>query len=367
MRIAVLLTSHFYRQKRRGSMHWLADELVRAGWCVRFVTVGYSRVSFVLGDVRLKALDAPPPAGRYQVAPGIEQIFFIPPFHPIDLRSPSLNALVRPLMSTFPLFWRRELRAATADATLIVAESGLSLMLAPLLKRTGAKLVYRVNDDIRVMRVPPILRENELRYAAAFDRISVASPILAQRFAFLGTVGLDPMGLDEEALEEEVANPYGAATEPQIVCAGTSHFDRDAVLAFAQARPHWHFHVIGRLRQSVLADNVTCHGEKTFADTVPFIRHATYGIAPYLNVPGVEYQVHHSNRLQLYAYYKLPTLAPERMLHADAPFLLGYDPKDPASFDRAAAALESKTWTDGDFPRPARWKDLAAGILEVFS
>lgn len=365
-RTALLVTGHFYQQGRRGSMHWLADELAARGWNVRFLSFGYSMVSRIVGDVRLKALKEPPRKGRYRAAGNIEQIYHSTLFHPIDLRIGLANQVARPMFGMFPALWRRRFREAAQDADLIVLESGLPLMLAPMARRVSrAKLVYRVNDDIRVMRVPPLLRPLEMRHAPLFDRISLASPVLAERFRFTGKVGLDPMGLDKTAFEGTWPDPYAPRWEREVVCAGTSHFDADSVRALAAARPDWRFHIIGRLRAPVEGGNIVTHGEMPFRDVIPYVQHADFGLAPYQDMPGLEYQVHHSNRLKQYAFCRLPTFAPMRMTHPDAPYLIGYTPGDAESMEAALArAVDIDREHIGADVQP--WGALAEGILELF-
>jgi 2-beta-glucuronyltransferase len=362
---AVLITGHFYEQKRRGSMHWLADEFLKHGWEVTFVTVGYSWLSRVLGDVRLSALDQPPRPGLSEVKPALSTYFQYTPLHPIDLRRPFLNTLATPMLRTFPLFWKARLKILARDADIVVVESGPGLLLAPeLRRRTSAKLVYRVNDDLRAMRSAPILREAETKFAHLFDRVSLASPLLARRFDGLAPVGLDPMGLDTSLFDKPNPTPYADRWGREVVCAGTSHFDPDAVLTMAQLRPNWRFHILGRLRDRVDAPNIVAHGELPFAAVVPYVQHADIAIAPYRDVPGMEYQAHHSNRLLQYAYTRLPTLAPVRMTHPELSFLVGYQPGNSESLERAletAEAFDRKSIRT----RPPTWTALYEGVIKV--
>jgi len=334
-RTAVLFTGHFAVQARRGSMHWLADEMVRDGWTVRFVTFGYSWLSLLTKDARMAGATRVS-GGLTEVRPGLWTLFRMTPFHPVDLRKAWLNGLVRPLFDLYPRLWRGVVRRLTADADLVVLESGLPVLLAPDVRRASrAKLVYRVNDDVRVMRTPAVVQDAELTYAPLFDRISLASPVLASRFEGKGPVGLDPMGLDRTAFDRPRPSPFAERWAVEALCAGTSHFDAEAVALMASLRPEWHFHVLGRLRTPVVAPNVVLHGEVPFDAVVGFVQHADIGLAPYRDLPGVEYQAHHSNRLKQYAYLQLPTLAPEAMLHAEAPHLVGYRAGDAASMDAA--------------------------------
>lgn len=368
-RIAVLFTGHFYTQMRRGSMHWLADELRKLGWRVRFVTFGISALSRFTGDVRLTGASLPP-RGLTRLADDLETYFQVTPFHPIDLRKGWLNVLAAPVFSTFPRLWEKGVRQLTVDADLIVLESGLPILLAPAVKRySKGKLVYRVNDDVRVMRTPARVRRAEIDYAPIFDRISLASPVLAKRFEGIGSVGLDSMGLEKSLFDQQHPSPFDSEPlaprwEVEAVCAGASHFDADAVRVMAQLRPTWRFHILGRLRAPLEIHNVVCHGERPFTEVAPFVQHADIGLAPYKNIAGVEYQVHHSNRLLQYAYLKLPTVGPSRMAHADAPFLVSYEPGDRASIDRALT-LACRMDRSSLISQVPDWSALARGIASV--
>lgn len=361
---AVLFSGHFAGQARRGSMHWLADELVKHGWRVRFVTFGFSWLSILSRDVRLQFADRPRP-GLHPIKPGLEGYFQFTPFHPIDLRNAWLNQLAAPLFALFPAFWYSAVKRLTGDADLVVLESGLPLLLAPVVRaRSRAKLVYRVNDDVRILRTPPSVRAAETCLASLFDRISVASPVLARRFEGLAPVGLDPMGLETAAFDQPHPSPFEPRWEKEVVSAGTSHFDAATVRAMAALRPNWRFHILGRLREPIAGPNVVWHGEKPFSEVIPFVQHADIGLVPYRDLPGVEYQVHHSNRLLQYAWLRLPTLGPMAMTHADAPHLIGYVPGDTASLELALTRAKRMDRSSLDVHVP-RWAALYRGVVSV--
>lgn len=363
-RVAVLFTGHFYHQGRRGSMHWLADQLRDHGWTVRFVTFGYSWLSLLTRDVRLSGVTRPA-QGLSIVGAGLETYFAVKPFHPVDLRKPLLNRMAQPVFDRFHSLWSGDVRHLTTDADLVVLESGLPVLLAPTVRQhSPAKLVYRVNDDVRIMRMPQVVPKAEMDYAHLFDRISLASPILAQRFAADGRIGIDPMGLDKASFSQLLPSPFEPRWEQEAVCAGTSHFDAPTVQIMARLRPRWRFHILGRLREAIEGPNIVCHGERPFDQVVPYVQHADIGLAPYRDLPGVEYQTHHSNRLLQYAALGLPTVGPQRMAHLDAPYLVGYDPEDTASIDAAmtrAAGLD-RSHLASDVPG---WDALYQGIVSV--
>lgn len=363
-RTAVLFSGHFAQQARRGSMHWLADELVKNGWNVRFATFGFSWLSIASSDVRLRTSDVPQ-FGLHPVKHGLESFYQLTPFHPVDLRIRLLNRLAAPLFGAFPLFWLEAVRRLTADADLVVLESGLPILIAPIVRaESQARLVYRVNDDVRILRTPPSVQAAEIDFAPLFDRISLASPLLARRFEGIGEVGLDPMGLEIADFDKPHPSPFGFRWDKEVVSAGTSHFDHDTVQTMAALRPNWRFHILGRLRNPIEGRNIVWHGETPFDKVIPYVQHADIGLAPYCDLPGVEYQVHHSNRLLQYAYVRLPTLGPAAMTHSDAPHLIGYIPGEPASLERALDAAEKMDRSALSIHVPA-WDALYRGIVSV--
>jgi 2-beta-glucuronyltransferase len=346
-------------------MHWLADELIKSGWHVRFVSVGYSRVSILVGDRRLQSLGQHPKVGLRQLGEHLEGYFRFSLFHPVSLRSGLLNRFAGPLFALFPTLWHRSLRQLLADARLVVIESGIPVTLSATVRNlTDAKLVYRVNDDVRLLGMPPFVIEAENKYACLFDRISLASPVLAQRFAKTGAVAIDPMGLEKGMFDKPHADPFLPRWEREVVCAGTTQFDLAAVLAMAQLRPTWRFHIIGRWNKPEFLPNIVWLGEIPFARVVPYVQHADIGLGAYRSATGVEYQTHHSNRILQYTYMRLPVLVPQAMVHSSLPHLIGYDATTVESLDEALrriATYERSTILD----IPPGWEQLARGISSV--
>ena len=81
-REVAFLSNHYWRSARRAGFHGLAQAFREAGWKVRFVTTGLSRISFLKTDPRLGSLK---PADRNQwvTAPdGVETYVYCPPVHP---------------------------------------------------------------------------------------------------------------------------------------------------------------------------------------------------------------------------------------------------------------------------------------------
>lgn len=326
MKRVVILTGHFPEQKRKPSMLWVAEHLQAMGWHVTLATVGYSWLSRLTGDKRLAALPAPPQPGTRFRSETLTTLFDWSPVHPVSTRLPRIDALLRPVHQLFPAFWGPRLETPLAKADLVVIESGAAVMLAPLARRLAseARLVYRVNDDLRLMRAPKVLVHAEFQAAKLADRISTASPCLARRFDPAKTT-LDPMGVPHAALKVSNSDPYLPRAGFEAVCAGTTLLDLPALIRVASEAPHWRLHVLGRTGFACeTPPNLILHGEKSYAETLTHIAHADIGLAPYRDAPGIEYQTHNSNRIALYRHFGLPILGPDRLCHPSVPSIIGY-------------------------------------------
>ncbi|WP_264212285.1 GumK N-terminal domain-containing glycosyltransferase [Leisingera thetidis] len=368
---AVILTGHFPIQKRRGNILWLSDNLRADGWHVTMVTTGYSWVSKLRGDRRFQQLETgSPTVGEVVHDDSLTSFFAFSPLHPFSVRKPLIDELLRPLHQSFPWFWARRLPRYLRGADLVVIESGPQVMLAPMVRRMApdAAMVYRVSDDIKVHGVPGFLARAEMKHAPLFDRISVASKFLARRFSHLGSLRIDPMGVAKDVLDGDLPDPFPARVpgKRQAVCSGTTQFDADSMRMMAELRPDWTFHILGRLR-SVPADappNLVFHGEVPFSTAAAFVKHADFGLAPYLDKPGVEYQTAQSNRMLIYRYYGLPMAGPARICDPDVPGLVGYTPGSRDSMAGALDKLATMERTPSD-PSVQDWSVLCERIVST--
>lgn len=346
-RRAVILTGHFPVQKRRANIPWLADAMRAEGWHVTFVTLGYSQLSRVIGDRRIRALDAPPRTGTKRLDDSLTTVFHYAPIHPFSLRTPLADRAVRPLHALFARFWAPRLAPHLASADLVVIESGPPLLLAPAVRtmRPDVPMVYRVSDDIRLLGLPSFLIEAEMTLAPLFDRISVASPRLGQRWSRHPGLAIDPIGVPTAQLALPQPDPFASPrARVEAVCAGTTLFDMAQAVAIARAAPHWRVHVIGRLKARAtgpLPDNLILHGERPYDETVAHIRHADIGLAIYRDVPGIEYQTAQSNRILLYRHFRLPIIGPTRLCDPAVASLIGYDPQNHGSIRAATERAEA--------------------------
>ncbi|NQW11438.1 MAG: hypothetical protein HQ481_16350 [Alphaproteobacteria bacterium] len=360
---AVFLSQHVLDSRRRAGMHFLARAYRDAGWRVTFVTVGLSPLARLGDDARLT--DAPPEVRNrlVEIEPGLTQFVWMAPLHPRNAHRGWLNALTGPIFASYPAFVPAALRAVLAEADHVVVESAAGIMLVPMIRRDNprARLIYRVSDDLRVLGAHPVVLAAERAALSRFSVISIPSPTLADRFPGLETVVHHPHGLDTAVFSEATASPY-APGERAVISVGTMLFDTAAALAVCRARPDLQVHFFGALADKPSADNAVHHGERPFAELVPYMQHAAVGAAFYRPAPGSAYLADTSNKMMQYAACRLPILAPD-FVAGGRGHIFGYRPDDSGSIAQALDAALNADRSVLPFPTALSWDTVAAAII----
>ncbi len=362
MRRVVLVSAHDVRSKRRAGFHWLADAYRRLGWHVTFVTVGFSWLSHIRRDHRF-ALTSPDRRNRPEtVAWNLMSYVWFTPYHPANRLPAFGNLLLAPLFKGYHGLPMPDLEPLVAQAELVVFESTSGLMLVERLRgwNSRARFVYRVSDDLRLLRAHPLVIEAERRTLDRFDLVSVPSEYILRLFEGRSNVALQYHGLDTAAFERATETPYQSGRDANAVFVGTSYLDTDFLDVAARDHPGWDFHVIGPLPRLPHHPNLIRHGEIPFADTVPYLQHADVGLSPLRYRPGVESMTDNLKVIQ-YTYCRLPIVAPA-FLQSSRPNVVAYHPGDSASIGAALATARSFNRSTIDVSGIGSWEDLAAKL-----
>jgi 2-beta-glucuronyltransferase len=153
--------------------------------------------------------------------------------------------------------------------------------------------------------VHPLVLEAEEKAIPLFDLVSAPTQEIAEVLAPYGSVAVHPPGVDKAALDRPTESPYGAG--PAAVFAGVSPlFDYDTLALAAELAPHVAFHIVGPPPRPQPA-NVSFQPELPFADLVPYLRHATFGL---LFFPPGYASLGQGNKVAQYSYCRLPIVAP---------------------------------------------------------
>lgn len=357
----LLITAHDYRSRRRASMHFIADELAGIG-PTRFFSAGYSFLSLVSGDPRH---DLESRANRIETVNGVECYFWKSAFHPFNLRRAWLDPVAA---MTFELYARLSppiLDRWIRESGTIIFESGLPVIFFERAKRLNpdATMIYRASDDLATIGCAGYLTEVLERTAARYDHLVLPSPRLREMLPS-GNSWFVPHGIDTQAFGVVGPSPFTA--ERNAVSVGSMLFDAGALTAAAELHPEVEFHVIGGGpgASALSAPNIRVHGEMAFADTLPYLAHADFGIAPYDGARVSPYLTDTSMKMMQYEYLGLPAVCPHSVV-GRARGRFGYDPSDRPSIGRAIDAALALGRFEGS-PMMG-WRDVTRRMLDPTS
>lgn len=363
----VLLSNHYYRSLRRAGFHLLADAFHDAGHEVTFVTTGLSRISYLRRDYRTAYPDLRAAHGQLiEERPGFFSYVHYTPWHPHTLLLPWLNVVTAPLMNRYRNYSLGAAEARIMTADVVIYESCNALFLFHKCRELAPAVahVYRVSDDVRILRsAHPCLFDLEMEIAGNMDLISVPCQYLADKFQGLNpNVRVQPHGVDTALFNRETSSPYSAGTRNGIFV-GNAYLDHQFIIKAAAECPDVCFHVIGKFPTLVSADNIRCYGELPFEQTVPYIKFADIGLCS-LDLSLSCHMASFTDPLKVkqYRYCGLPVIAP-RGLDLRREGIFYYDLSQPGSCCRAVRDALS-TGRHSEWANEVQgWNTVAADLI----
>ncbi len=358
----LVLSGQDFRSKRQVNIHFIARAMMEVG-DVRFFSIGFSRLSLIRRDPRANLWAS---ANRIERVDGVECFLWRTPLHPINLArhgaAAAPRALSESLFARYAATPQPVLDQWAREADLIVLESGMAPILMARLRACAprARFVYVASDALETIGCDAAVERALARHADAFDVIALPSPLLARDFPPGSRLAHIPHGLDARVLGARAApSPYGPGAH--AISVGSMLFDPDFFRIAAAVRPRIRFHVIGAGVPVPAADNIVVYPETPFAETLPFIGHATIGLAPYRQAGAPAYLADTSMKLMQYAALGVPAVCPHFAAGGHAG-RFGYRPGDPRSI---AAALDAAMAFDATSLRPTylTWRDVAMRLL----
>jgi 2-beta-glucuronyltransferase len=335
----LVLSAHDYRTPRRANIHFIADELARRGQ-TRFFSLRYSALSRWKRDIRLP-LDAK--ANRIERHAGVECFLRKAMVHPFNTRRRWLRPLEQLMFRWYARHPPALLVAWLREAEVVLFESGTAVVFVELARKLNpsARLIYRASDTLEAIDSADYVKRTFARVAAGMDAIALVSPAMASGVASQHNVYHVGHGIDPQIERLADPSPYDAGLH--AVAVGSMLFDPAAIAAASSAFPQVTFHVIGsgRGRMPGYGDNVVVYGEMPHAQTLRYIKHATFGIAPYASAQLPAYLADSSLKLLQYDFFALPAICPHAIVGNYAS-RFGYAPGDAASIAAAVrAALQA--------------------------
>jgi 2-beta-glucuronyltransferase len=365
MKRAILVTGHYWNSKRKAGFHWLADALERNGWEVVFFTAAISWLSVIRRDYRLAYPVLREANQLLQVREAMWSYVWFTPWHPANLRLEFLNRLSRPLFRLYSQLPLGEVESKIREADLIIFESTPGLLLFERFKHLNlnAKFIYRVSDDLRLLRNHSLVLETEQHVAPKFDLVSVPSQQIYRLFEGLPNLELNLHGIRKDLFQQEFSNPYPQRETPNLIFVGNSYFDYDFINHASQLFPNWYFHIIGPIANLPQRKNIIAYGELPFEQTIPYIKYADIGLQTRCYNPGIE-SLNHSLKVAQYTYCQLPIIAPV-YLRSSSPHFFYYHPRDADSIQmalkEAVAYNRSKILIDNIYS----WDEVLHHLLNV--
>ncbi len=323
----LLLSAHDYRSPRKAGIHFVASELAKMG-PTRFFSLRYSFLSRYKHDPRLSLDDQANKIVNHQ---GVDCYLWKTLIHPIRIRP--FESLMYHLYS---FGFNAVLRRWIKESDVIILESGVAPIFFDLIKKLNprAKTLYRASDALDTIDAADYIRNTFARIAKEIDTIVMPSKALADSMPSTHNLAFVPQGIDHSVNEKANPSPYGEGIH--AVSVGSMLFDPQFFILAGKRFPHIHFHIIGSCqpRHPEYGENISVYGEMPFDKTLPYIKHATLGIAPYASVNLPAYLRDTSLKLTQYEFFGLPAICPH-FIAADYPTRFGYDIGDENSIAQA--------------------------------
>jgi 2-beta-glucuronyltransferase len=169
--------------------------------------------------------------------------------------------------------------------------------------------------------------------------------------------------MDLNALEsDQTQSPYPKGIH--AVSVGSMLFDPDFFHLATEARPDITFHAIGcGIDPGLLPKSTIYYKEKPYAETLPYLRHAAFGIAPYRSGKTPYYLCDTSMKLRQYAFLGLPAVCPEFAVGNHNSSRFGYVVGDKSSIAEAIQkALIAPRTRSEDF---LSWSEVVAQMTST--
>ncbi|WP_242154740.1 hypothetical protein [Sphingomonas sp. BAUL-RG-20F-R05-02] len=358
-RVVFLSAFQDYRTKKRASVQQVADGARDLGYDVWFISTRYSMLSRRTGDSRL-FLDEK--SNVVEEVNGIKCFLWKTVLHPFASRNRILNAIMAWMFAPYASIPNSTFDSIITKAEYVVVESSVAAIFIPRIRKLSpnAKIIYYATDRLDTVGTHPTVQRQLISNAALLHHVSLRSAKMASDFQWAADrLYLAEFGIHPQDFEGIGPSPY--SSRPTVVSVGSMLFDRQFFEKMPALFPDIDFHVIGCGEQISTAGNLYIYDEMPFKETLPYVKHATVGVAPYRAAPGVEYLADSSLKLAQYELFGLPAICPDFAV-GNVSSRSGYTPGDAGSMH--AATLRALSMTGAVTPRQfPTWREVADGIL----
>jgi 2-beta-glucuronyltransferase len=354
----LVISAHDYRSRRKAGMHFVAAELAKLG-ATRFFSCQFSLLSQWKSDPRTSLL---PLANRITMHDDVECYLWKTLIHPFNVRKSYLRPLENFLFRRYLAHPSPVLIAWIKEADTIFFESGIAPIFFDMVKRLNpsARTIYVASDDLATINVPAYVKKTFERVAPKMTALCLKSRFMADGVPSSPNRYVIPHGFDFSVAEHADPSPYPAGLH--AVSVGSMLFDPEFFVTASRRFPGIVFHIIGSgsSRHADYGDNVKMYDEMPHHLTLPYIKHASIGIAPYRSRNVPRYLSDTSLKLIQYDFFKLPAVCPAGIV-GDYASRFGYEPGNAESI---AAAIEAAIAAPHiSFGKPLGWSQVVERML----
>ncbi len=355
----LFLTGHDFRTPRKASMHFIARELAKRGK-VRFFSLRYSWLSKKRPDGRHVIASR---ANKIETVDGVDCFLWKTLVHPLNTRRPYLRPLETLAFKLYALMAPPVMKRWIKDADTIFFESGTAVVFFDLACRLNprAKKVYIASDELDVINVAQYIKDTVYRISTLVDYSRLHSRLTIADFAPGAKLYFVAQGIDPSIGNYGDPSPFGPGAH--AVSVGSMLFDAGFVETASALFPDVTFHIIGcgRQRPPAWPSNVIVYDEMKFEKTVPYIKHASLCLAPYLTKSIPRYLADTSLKLTQYEFFGVPAVCPFEVVGGRR-LRFGYKPGDGESIASAIRAALKNGHAAG--VRGLTWEEVADRLLD---
>lgn len=353
----LLITALDYRTPRKANLHFIADELVKRG-VTRFFSLRYSVLSRFKSDPRL---DIDARANQVEKFNGAECFLWKTLLHPFNTRRKWLRPLEEVLFRRYRDHPPAVLIEWIKAADVIFFESGTAPIYFALAHKLNpdAKKVYIASDDLATINVAAFVQRHFEQAAPHMSAICLPSRALTAGIPSTSNQYFVPHGIDHRIAEQADPSPYENGLH--AVSVGSMLFDPKFFHIAGYLFPDITFHVIGSGHiDAAYPGNVQVYAEMKFEDTLRYIKHANFGVAPYRAQTVPNYLADTSMKLMQYDFFGLPAVCPHAAVGEHA-LRFGYEPGNALSI--AAAIRGALAAPHRPSQRHLSWAEVVDRLL----
>lgn len=360
----LVISAHDYRSRRKAGIHFVAAELEKRGK-TRFFSCQYSLLSQLKSDPRasLAAL-----ANQKMVHENVECYLWKTWIHPFNVRTSSLRPIEAFLFRRYVRKPSRVLVDWVAEADVIFFESGIAPVFFDLVAQLNprARTIYIASDDLATINAAAYVKATFDRVAPQMSAICLKSRFMSDGMPQSSNQYVIPHGFDFSVAEHADPSPYltgeHAAYAMHAVSIGSMLFDPEFFVTASKRFPDVAFHIIGSGTKPHpgYGENVRVYDEMPHHLTLPYIKHASIGIAPYRSANLPPYLADTSLKLMQYDFFSLPAVCPQSIV-GDYASRFGYEP---GNSDSIAAAISAALAAPRISARtPLHWSQVVERML----